>query len=401
MNQIKILHTVGWLGLGGLEGGVIKLVNRLDHRRFIPYVAALRGFAPNVRCGLAGNVYFQAFQKSDGCDWRLIRELAKYFSAQKIDIVHSHNWDTFFYSCLAARLARVPVIIHGAHGRDTANVQDGWLKAQIISLLAWQCDRLTAVSQDLAVVMEQRWRAAPQKITVIPNGVDLAKFCPLTDRSATKAALGFDAKIFLVGTVVSSCRPVKDLPTLVDAFARAKRDFSFCKLVIVGGLNDAADEFAAIKQLAKNFGIERDVVFVGPQLHVEKYLKAFDLYANSSIYEGMCNALLEAMGCGAAIVATRVGGTPLIVREGENGLLVPAKSPAAMAEAMVQIMRSPALKERLVRNGRQYVEAHHSEERFITAHEQIYLEEYARKKQPKLVFNSRETTTCAESTVSP
>lgn len=389
MSRIKVLHTVGWLGFGGLEGGVIKLANGLNRRLFSPYVMALRGFNQKVLGRLAADVVLQTFHKKPGRDWSLVWKLATFFRRQGIDVVHSHNWETFLYSYLAARIANTKVYMHGEHGRDSQELSDDPFKTRVKSFLAHHSDRLTTVSADIKMLMTEQWKIAPEKITVLPNGIDLEKFSPAPDRASLKSRLGFPAASFLIGTVVSCVRPVKDLPTLLKAFVEIKRRVPEAKLAIVGGMensfeaNNPAQDVLEIKNFIDRNSLRDAVIWAGQQGSVEKYLQAFDLYVNSSLYEGMSNTLLEAMGCGAAIVATRVGGTPMIVRDGENGLLVPPAAPEAMANAVCRLVETAQLKERLGRAGRKYVESHHPLETFVCRHEEIYLEEFWRKNQSR------------------
>jgi glycosyltransferase involved in cell wall biosynthesis len=384
--KLCILHTIGWLGFGGLEGGVIKLVNKIDRSKFVSFVIATRGFDRYGQKSLAEDVKFLGLKKRPGRDWRLVRQLANFFSENSIDIVHSHNWDTWLYSYLAARIAGVPVFIHGEHGRDTEQVNDGWLKTKMKSFLAKRCDRLTTVSQDIAKLLIDRLGAKPERITVVPNGIDLSKFKPPSSRSAAKAKLLFRENSPVIGTVVGSFRPVKDLPTLLRAFESVRLKHSEAVLAIVGGKdNDSTGSSVGssydreIRQMAKNLGPAEGVVFFGPQKGIAGFMQTFDIYANSSVYEGMSNTLLEAMGCGAAIVATNVGGTPYIVRHGYNGLLVPSKSPGAMAEAISQLIASPELRNKLAENGKEYVENNHRFQSFVASHERIYQEEFSKK----------------------
>jgi glycosyltransferase involved in cell wall biosynthesis len=384
------LHTVGWLGLGGLEGGVVKLVNNLDRDCFSLFVVALRGFDSYGKSGLKPDVKFAGFKKKEGKDWSIVQQLAEYFSDHQVDIVHSHNWETWLYSFLAARRARVPVFIHGEHGRDTEQMVDDWLKKKVKAYLARHSDQLTTVSQDIADLMSARWGVSSSKITVIPNGIDLARFNLPADRTAAKARLGFSGTTSLIGTAIGSLRPVNDVPTLIKAFAQVKHKHGNCRLVIAGVKDQAADGYLGeIKNLIQANEVADAVHFLGPHPQVEHFMQALDLYVNSSVYEGMSNTLLEAMGCGAAIVATSVGGTPFIVRDGYNGLLVPAKSPEALAGAICRILESTAVHTALVRSGREYVEANHRQESFITKHEQIYETLYLRKRSKRDVAAGR------------
>lgn len=101
-------------------------------------------------------------------------------------------------------------------------------------------------------------------------------------------------------------------------------------------------------------------------------MQAFDLYVNSSIYEGMSNTILEAMACGAAIVATNVGGTPYIVQNRKTGLLVPAESPDKMSEAICSQIKDERLRHNLARQAREMVQNNHSNEKFVQHHEALY-----------------------------
>lgn len=382
--QIKILHTIGRLGFGGLEGGVVKLVNKLDRQRFVPYVTAIRGVDQHGQASLASDIKVLCLQKREGRDWSLVRQMASFFAANQIDIVHSHNWETWLYSFLAARAAGVPIFVHGEHGRDTERMTDGWLKKRTKAFLARQSDQLTTVSQDIADLMAANWGVNSGKVIVIPNGIDLARFKLPTDRAAAKARLGFGGNFALIGTAIGSLRPVKDVPTLVKAFAQAKRKHTNCHLVIAGIKDHGADGYLdEIKSLIRANAIGAAVHFLGPCPGIEHFMQALDLYVNSSVYEGMSNTLLEAMGCGAAIVATDVGGTPFIIRDEYNGLLVPAKSPETMAGAICRILESTSVKTTLVQNGREYVELNHRQESFIAKHEQIYQTLYRRKQKKR------------------
>ena len=386
--QIKILHTMGWLGFGGMEGGVIKLVNGLDRKIYAPHVVAISGFDENGRKALLPDVHFKFIKKGEGRDWKIVNKLAEYFRSQKIDIVHSHNWATWLYSFLAARLARVPVFIHGEHGRDTERPDAGKLQAMARLLLAWRADQLTTVSNDIAELMIEKWHANPQKIKVIHNGIDLERFRPAKSRREAKVKIGVDENDFLFGTVIGSFRPVKDLPTMIQAFAIIRHRYENVRLAIVGGRigTSDADEgntkyFSELKSLINQLDLADTVKFYGPRDAVEQYMQAFDVYVNSSLYEGMSNTLLEAMGCGTPVVATNVGGTPGIIRSGFNGMLVPHKSPEEMAKALMNILESSDLRKDLSKEGRHYVELFHRNENFIHEHEKMYMRLYDKARQ--------------------
>ena len=149
--------------------------------------------------------------------------------------MHSHNWGAWLYSYLASVLAGVPVFIHGEHGRDTESTDDGLLKRKVKSFLASRAAHLTTVSYDIAELIKNDWLLDSSKMTVIENGVDIDKFIPPVDRTVAKQKIGFDKENIVIGTVIGSFRPVKDLPTLFKALVSLAATEKNWILAIVGG----------------------------------------------------------------------------------------------------------------------------------------------------------------------
>ena len=152
------MHIVGCLGLAGTEHNVIKLVNNLDRDRFIPSIIDLQPFLSDAKAHVARDVKVFELSKGVGFNLKLILEIAKLFRQQRIEVIHSHNWTTFLYAVLAARLASVPIIIHGEHGRDTEQYEKEWKRLWIRKLIASFCDHLTAVSFDIVEILENVWK---------------------------------------------------------------------------------------------------------------------------------------------------------------------------------------------------------------------------------------------------
>jgi len=374
LKRIRILHTVDWFGYGGMERGVLKLMNGLNRPQFEPHLIALRNVEQSIIPHLQQDVRVTALQKREGRDMHLVSRLADYIRQNQIDIVHSHNWGAWLYSQLAALRARVPVFIHGEHGRDTEQPEDGLLKRIFKSVLAGQCRQFTTVSQDIAALLKKQWLVPERKIRIIENGIDLERFFPV-DKRAAKKRIGVDTNVLLIGAVIGSLRPVKDLPTLFQSLALVNTEVDKWQLLIVGGRQDGADDeySRSLKKLIIHLGLAQKVTFIGPQENVERYMQAFDLYVNSSVYEGMSNTILEGMGCAAAVVATKVGGTPNIVRHDETGLLTSPKSPQDLAAHLLLLLNDEKKRHLLAANGRSYVQSYHSRQRFIDEHAELYL----------------------------
>jgi glycosyltransferase involved in cell wall biosynthesis len=368
--KIKILHVIGRLEYGGMQNGVMKVVNNIGREIFQPLLVSFRGFDAPLKNNLAPDIELAVVRRKAGRDWGLVRKLANYFVQHQVDIVHSHNWETWLYSFLAARLARVPVFIHGEHGLEAADLSERMLKRMFKILLATQTDHFTTVSPDIANRMARQWRVNKKKITITPNGIDLWRFSPPRQREACKLHLGLPAETFVIGTAVGRFTEVKDLPTLLRAFANVHSHNPNTALVING--EGKSQDQKTLWKLAVKLSINSALRFIKPCEHIEKHMQAFDVYANSSIYEGMSNTLLEAMGCGAAIVATSVGGTPFIVNNRKNGLLVEPQASEKLADAIGELMANPLLRATLAESARRYVEHHHSIETFVRKHEELY-----------------------------
>ncbi len=373
-SKIKIAHVVGRLSLGGLELEVIRLLNRLDPERYAATIIATESITPTARELVGKHLKLVALNKREGLQWHVIREIAEWCRSQRITILHSHNWTTFLYSVLAGVRANVPILIHGEHGRETHDYRPHFKQRLACQLLARRCEFITAVSDDIIPLLASSWKIPSHRIVKMPIGVALHEFDFTADRRVAKSRLGLPENAPVLGTVIGNFRPVKDLPTMLRAFQLLQRQIPQAVLAVVGGGN-----LHVAQQQATDIGIASSVRFLGERRDIPRVLAAFDLYVNSSLYEGMSNAILEAMAAGVPVVATQVGGTPAIVREGATGLLVPASAPEQLAEAMQRLISDEGLREKIKHTARDYVEQHHSHEHYVRLHEQMYEECCARK----------------------
>src|SRR5262245_49462963 len=168
---IRVMHVVNVLSLSGMEHGVIKQVNRLDPMRFAPSICCLGFQRAETRSVLHPRIPVHELRKSEGRDLTIVRSLAALLRDQRVDIVHSHNWQTFFYAVAAAALAGIPLRVHGHHGREAATAPAR--QARLSRWLARRVSRLVAVSGDLGRELVAQWGVPAERVTVIPNGVDL------------------------------------------------------------------------------------------------------------------------------------------------------------------------------------------------------------------------------------
>jgi sugar transferase (PEP-CTERM/EpsH1 system associated) len=365
---IRVMHVVNALSLAGMEHGVIKQVNRLDPTRFAPSICCLAFRREETLSVLDARVGVHELRKGAGRDLSLVPRLAALMRRERVEIVHSHNWQTFFYSVAAAALAAIPLRVHGHHGREAAAAPAR--QARLSRWLARRVSRLVAVSGNLGRELIEEWGVPAERVTVIPNGVDLDGFAHPGPVEEEREALGLAPEHRVIITV-GGLRPVKDFPTLIRAFARVHAERRESRLVIVGGERGGGSQ-SELEALADSLGVRSAVIFPGVRQDIPRLLALADVYVNSSVFEGMSNTILEAMAASRPVVATDVGGNPELVRDGVTGYLVPRSDPGPLAARLVEVLSDPGLAKALGARGRALVESEHAMARMVTAYEDCY-----------------------------
>lgn len=369
---LRIIHVMNGLGIAGMEVGVAKLVNRQDPARFAPLLCCLEFASDDARGLVDPKIPIVVLGKRTGIDPTIVSKLVRLFRRERPHIVHSHNWATFLYTVVAAKLTRVPVLIHGEHGYEDHRAVMRRLGAK--QFLARQVTRLTTVSSHLERLLIERWNVPPERVTFIPNGIDLDRFPLNGDSQSLRREFGL-APEHRVITSIGRFVPVKDFPMLIRAFASVFAQHPESRLLLVGS-GDRED----LVCLADVLGVRDAVLFPGSRLDVPALLALTDVYVNSSRIEGMSNTILEAMAAARPVVATDAGGNSELVREAENGFLVPPGDDSALAARVQQLLESSAMRSAMGRAGRRIVERHHSITRTVDAYNNMYLESTIRRR---------------------
>jgi sugar transferase (PEP-CTERM/EpsH1 system associated) len=368
---VRLAHLVLGLNVGGLERVVLRLLERTPRDCFAPVVCALEGagaLAPELaRMG----VPLALIPRRPGLDPQLAVRLSAWMLAEGIELVHTHNPSPHLYGALAAALARgaslrsrAPRVVHTKHGRNTPRARRKVLANRLASSLT---DRIAAVSEDARAVAIEVEGVAPAKVVTILNGVDPEEFRP-GDAAPARARLGVPAGGFHVGCV-ARLSPEKDHATLLEGFASlvARRPGAHLTLVGDGPLRQWLEEEA------RRLGLGEAVTFAGTRGDVAEILPAFDVFALASRTEGISLTLIEAAAVGLPVVATRVGGNPEIVREGETGALVPPGDAGALAAAL-EAMGARADRDEMGRRGRARVVERFGVDRMAQAYAALYSE---------------------------
>lgn len=366
---IKIAHVLYSFEVGGLENGVVNLINGLDQQRYSHVILCLTRASRLVDRLRRNDVEILELGKEPGNSWWLPLRLARLLRRLEPDIVHTRNWGTMD-AIVAARLGLLPIVVHGEHGRTMEEVNgDNQRRIWGRKLLAGWVDRFVTVSHELRDWLNQKIGVAEGKITTICNGVDLERFCGGTDKQASRNRCGLKKDAFLVGTV-GRLDPIKDHAALVKAIAELAPRYPHLQLVIVG----AGPCYDELQTLIETLGLKSVVSLLGEQHDVPELLQALDLFVLPSKFEGISNTLLEAMACGLPVVATAAGGNLELVADGNNGLLVPKQNHAALCGALLRYLEDPLLAGKHGCAGRQRAEKHFSLERMISAYDDLYTE---------------------------
>jgi sugar transferase (PEP-CTERM/EpsH1 system associated) len=335
-----IAHVVYRFDVGGLENGLANLLNRMPRDRYRHVVVALTE-ATTYRQRVARNdVEFVELHKEPGHGIKLLPRLVGLFKRMRPSIVHTRNLAAL-EAALPAWIARVPVRIHGEHGRDMGDLDGSNRTYRMVRRIYRPfVDHYVALSRDLERYLLEAIGVAPSRVTNIVNGVDLESFRPRGDAARPADCPFADPGLWLCGTV-GRLQPVKNQVLLARAFVRALSDApalrARMRLVVVGD-GPARSEIESILEEA---GVADLAWLPGGRDDVANVLRALDVFALPSLAEGISNTILEAMATGLPVVATDVGGNAELVERGVTGEIIPSNDVSALASALTRYAQSP------------------------------------------------------------
>jgi sugar transferase (PEP-CTERM/EpsH1 system associated) len=368
-----IVHVVFRFAVGGLENGVVNLINRMPRDRWRHAVVALTEVSPSFRERVQReDVEFVALDKPPGHGFALYPRLFGLFRRWRPAIVHTRNLAALEASA-PAWAAGVPVRIHGEHGRDASDA-DGTNRRYLWVRRAYRpfVHQYVALSRDLERYLIERVGVPASRVEHIYNGVDSERFAPRAGPRAPIAGSPFTGPdLFIVGTV-GRLDAVKDQANLVRAFALAVKQSVAAarrlRLVLVGD----GPLRGEIEEIIRAAGVEPLVWLAGERADVPQIMRGLDCFVLPSLAEGISNTLLEAMAAALPVIATRVGANADLMEEGLSGRLVPRADPQALADEMLGYLADPGRARRHGRAGRQIVERRFSLERMVGDYEAMY-----------------------------
>ncbi len=354
---IKILHIIETLEVGGMENGVVNIVNAIGDA--FPSVI----FCTKARGPLADKVVNKEAVYYKKCKESLLVItwlLFKYCLSNRPDILHTHGWGTLISGFIVSKLLRIK-LIHGEHGTVYFNSRKDVI---VQKFMLSKTDKNLFVSNSLASLFKEKLNLT-HKVRVIHNGVDSLRF-KKQKVDIKKYFPGFENKTIIgaVGRLV----PVKNHIWLIEALCGFLGDS--VKLVIVG----SGPLHEELSKVIRKLNLENDVLLFGESSEPEVLMNGFDVFVLPSISEGLSNTVLEAMSCGLPVVASDVGGNSELIINSVNGYLFELNELSDFNERMKTLVDSAEVREKFSIASKRSVDEKFSLQVMINNYQNVYSE---------------------------
>jgi sugar transferase (PEP-CTERM/EpsH1 system associated) len=366
---IRILHVVDSLSKGGLENGLVNLIERLPATRFEHIICAVRCLGPNAERLPRDRVRIVCLEKEATGSRVQFPALVRTIREFQPDIVHSRNWGAI-EAVLAGQWVSRCALIHSEHGvlADTLGGEP-WRRRCFRRLAYELADQVISVSYQLRDLQAQRSGFAAAKIAVIHNGVDTVRFSPdAAARGRVRAELDLAEDEFCIGCV-ANLSPVKDHMTLLAAVKEIAESCRPWRLLLIG----EGPERPRLESFVNSHPAwKSQVQFLGLSHRVAEWLRAMDMFVLPSVSEGISNSLLEAMATGLPVAATAAGGNPEVVIDGQSGLLFPVGGVRQLAELLLRLRSNAERRAELAQAARRRAQASFSLETMVAHYAELY-----------------------------
>ena len=367
--KINILHIIESGGPGGAETVLLNMVNNLDRERYHSTVVLLRTGWLHQKLRENG-VSTVLLNSARSYDLGLLFKLWRKIKERRIDLIHSHLPDVNLYSCLAGFAAGVPIVTT-YHGR-APNLQRSISIVNLkYSLIRRFSTKIVAVSDWLKNDLAQRARFPLPRLKTIYNGVDWKRFGHPFDPKAKRKELKINSDEKVVG-MVANLRPAKGYEYFIRAAAIIAESIPGVRFLIIG-----EEENRLKKRIIKEvdaLGLRDKVILLGFREDVPELLRILDVFALSSVSEGLSIATIEAMAAGVPVVVTKSGGPQEVVMHGRTGFLVPPRDEKRLAEKLLLLLRNKKLAASLGRKAQVQVRTKFGIDRMIRDYQALYQE---------------------------
>lgn len=359
--MITIVHFIYQFSTGGLENGLVNIINHLSPSEFRHIVVCLTTQTEFSNRLKGRNVEVIALDLKPGPLYRYYGRIWKLLKRLRADIVHTRNLTSIELQLLAF-LARVPYRIHSEHGRGLADLKGDNFKHQFLrKMMSPFIHQYVSLSKEIKQYLIQKVAINSKKVKQIYNGVNLDFFS-----SVNSAVKGNHDKIRII--TVGRMEAVKDPLTSLEAIVGLIPTFPNIEFIVVG----SGSMIPVIEAAAQKCGIRNQVICLGEREDINSLLTSSDIFVQSSLVEGVSNTILEAMASGLPVVATDVGGNSELVEERVTGLLVPPRDVTQLRQALQYYCEDADRRREHGVNGRLRVERHFSLKKMIEQYDKLY-----------------------------
>jgi glycosyltransferase involved in cell wall biosynthesis len=369
--RIRVMKFVGIFAIGGTERQVVNIGKGLDKSRFDLRFATLNKVGELLAECDAQSWAIDEYKIRRLYGWATMKkqiEFGKTLRRARTQILHAYGIYPNVFAVPAARVAGVPVTIGSI--RDIGDTYTYW-QHQVQKHCLRMADHIVVNAEAIKRDLLQRGYDA-KRLSVIPNGIDCERFLLPGNGEAVRREWNIPPGVPVVGVLARLLR-IKGQDVFLRAAALIASANPHVRFVIVGDNNIDQQYKEELKELTRRLGLEDRVIFTGFRMDVPDLLAALSIVVSPSLgLEGLSNSLLESMATGLPVVATRVGGTPEIVEDGESGLLVPPGDPGALAAAISRLLQDRMTAKRLGQSARRQVMSRYSLEQAVASTERLY-----------------------------
>lgn len=367
-----VLHVVYRFDTGGLENGVVNLINHMPSHTYRHAVLALTEVTDFRQRIFRNDVEFISLRKPPGHGVWQYPKLFKLFRQLQPDIVHSRNLAALEVQA-PAWMAGVPVRIHGEHGRDLVDLDGNNVTYQLVRRFYKPfVHHYTALSRDLKNYLVDKVHVSPDHITQAYNGVDSGRFHSEPSGPQPIAGCPFNpAQHWLVGTV-GRMQAIKDQLMLAHAFVQAVSQYPELRLRMRLLMVGDGPLRAQVQSVLEAAGVASLAWLPGERTDVADIMRGMHAFALPSLSEGISNSILEAMASSLPVVATDVGGNADLVVPGQTGHIVSSADPHGMALRLVQLASNPERARAMGQAGRERAQTVFSMQAMVRTYQSVY-----------------------------
>jgi glycosyltransferase involved in cell wall biosynthesis len=344
-SKIKVLHLTFDMRIGGTEQVIKNLIETTDTTKYDASILCIeQPIGPFGQLLIKSGINIDSFQRKNGFDLTLIKDIRRYIKQHKIDVLHCHQYSPWVYGTFATIFLNVKVIFteHGRFYPDSGS----WKRRLINPLLSFFTSNITAISEATKQALVEFEYLTSKKIMVVYNGIS-SQIPQFELVSSLREQYNINPSNVVFGTV-ARLDPIKNQTLLIKAFHQVLLQEPDCKLFIVGD----GEEREKLEHLTAKLNITESVIFTGYITQPLNYMALMDVFVLPSLSEGTSMTLLEAMSLGKPCIVTNVGGNPEVIKGQYNGIVVGNQELEQLRDSMVTLAENKQMREELGKNGK-------------------------------------------------